>query len=415
MNRDKKAIVIDCQSAGISGDMTISALIDLGARQEKIIKAAEIVEENLPTLAKLDVEVCDVERHGVKAKAFNVVSKEESKPMKSRDARNVLSECLETAELSRMASAFALRVLDSLVEAESRVHGKKNNLHLHELASADTFVDILGTATALDDLELFRDAEIYSTPVAVGGGSVKFSHGTFAVPAPATIEILRSRNYPIIGGPINHELTTPTGAAILVNLAESFSFYPPIRPIKIGYGAGSHDFEELTNVLRIVLGKTLDHSLSKDKIYVMETNIDDVPGEVLGFTLKRLFSKGVLDASIIPTTTKKSRPGYLIKLVADAEIVEELSRVLMEETGTLGVRFYPCSRYVLKRRTISVAININGAEEKVGVKVAEDTKGNIIHMKLEYDDIEKVARKTGLPFRAIESKAKMELRKLKKQ
>ena len=252
MNKAKKVIVIDCQSAGISGDMTISALIDLGARQKRIMKAAEIVEENLPTLAKLGVEVSDVERHGIKAKAFNVMSTEEPKPMKAKDARNVLSKCLETAELSDIASVYALKVLNSLIEGESRVHGKESNLHLHELASADTFVDILGTATALDDLELFRDAEIYSTPVAVGGGSVKFSHGTFAVPAPATIEILRSKNYPIIGGPINHELTTPTGAAILVNLAESSSFYPPIRPIKIGYGAGSRDFEELTNVLRIV-------------------------------------------------------------------------------------------------------------------------------------------------------------------
>jgi len=334
--------------------------------------------------------------------------------MKAKDARDVLSKCLETAELSNMASVFALKVLNSLIEGESSVHGKENTLHLHELASADTFVDILGTATALDDLKLFRDVKIYSTPVAVGGGSVKFSHGTFAVPAPATIEILRSKNYPIIGGPINHELTTPTGAAILVNLAESSSFYPPIKPIKIGYGAGSYDFEELTNVLRIVLGKTLDYSLSKDEIYILETNVDDVSGEVLGYALQRLFSEGVLDASIIPTTTKKSRPGYLIKLVADAETVEELSRVLMEETGTLGVRFYRCSRYVLKRRTISVGINIDGLKEKVRVKVAEDTKGNIIHMKPEYDDIEQIAGKTGLPFRAIESITKAELRKLKK-
>ncbi|MFX0096148.1 MAG: nickel pincer cofactor biosynthesis protein LarC [Candidatus Hodarchaeota archaeon] len=414
MNKAKKVIVIDCQSAGISGDMTVGALIDLGASQERIMKAAEVVERNLSKHVTLAVEICEVERHGIKAKAFNVVSTEEPKPVNAKDAMNVLSKCLEQAKLSNMASDFALQVLNSLIKAESRVHGKENSLHLHELASADTFIDILGTAAALDDLRLFGETEIYSTPVAVGGGSIKFSHGTFAVPAPATLEILRSRNYPIVGGPIDRELTTPTGAAILVNLAESSSFYPPLRPIKIGYGAGSHDFEELTNVLRIVLGKTIDYSLSKDEIYVMETNVDDVSGEVLGYTLQRLFSEGVLDVTIIPTTTKKSRPGYLVKLVANAETVEELARVLMEETGTLGVRFYPCSRYVLKRRTISVGINIDGLKEKVRVKIAEDTKGNIIHMKPEYDDIEQIAKKTNLPFSAIESIAKAELGKLKK-
>lgn len=414
MNKAKKVIVIDCQSAGISGDMTIGALIDLGASQERIIKAADIVEKNLPKPARLGVEVLDVERHGIKAKAFNVVPTKEPKPMKANEARNVLSKCLEKADLSNTASVFSLNVLNSLIEGESRVHGKENTLHLHELASADTFVDILGTATALDDLKLFEDVEIYSTPVAVGGGSVKFSHGTFPVPAPATIEILRSKNHPIIGGPINHELTTPTGAAILVNLAKSSSFYPQIKPIKIGYGAGTHDFEELTNVLRIVFGETPDHSLSKDGIYVMETNVDDVSGEVLGYALQRLFSEGVLDASIIPTITKKNRPGYLIKIIANPETVEELSRVLMEEIGTLGVRFYRCSRYFLKRRNISVGININGLKEKVRVKIAEDTKGNIIHMKPEYDDVEQIARKTGLPFRVVERIAKAELGKLKK-
>lgn len=413
MNAAKKVAVIDCQSAGISGDMIISALIDLGASQEKILKAAEIVEKNHPTCQMLGVEVKDAERHGVRAKALNVTLTEELKPMKANDARKILSKCIKMAELPDMAAAFALNVLDSLIEGELRIHGSEKPLHLHELASADTFLDILGTAEALEDLNLFRGARIYSTPVAVGGGSTEFSHGTFAVPAPVTMEILRSRSHPIIGGPINRELATPTGAAILVNLAEPSSFYPSIRPIKTGYGAGSKDFEELANILRMVLGKPLDYSLSRDEKFIVETNVDDVSGEVLGYTLQRLFSEGVLDVSIIPTTTKKSRPGYLIKLIAGMENIERLSRVLMEETGTLGVRFYPCLRYILKRRTKSVGIDIDGIKESIRVKIAEDTEGNIIHMKPEYDDIERVSRKTGLPFRAVEKIARARLRKSK--
>lgn len=414
MNTTKKVVVIDCQSAGIAGDMVISALIDLGADQEKILKVAEIVEKNHPTCQILGVEVKDARRHGITAKALNVMLKEEPRPMKANDAKKVLSDCIRMAELPSMESAFALNVLDSLIEGESRVHGREEPVHLHELASADTFLDILGTAKALEDLNLLRDAKIYSTPVAVGGGSVEFSHGSSAVPAPATMEILRSRNYPIIGGPINRELTTPTGAAILVNLAESSSFYPSIKPIKIGYGAGSKEFKELANVLRMVLGKPLEYSLSRDEKFVVETNVDDVSGEILGYTLQRLFSEGVLDVSIIPTTTKKSRPGYLIKLIAVRESIERLSRILMEETGTLGVRFYPCSRYILKRRTISVGIDIGGIKEVIRVKIAEDTKGNVIHMKPEYDDIEQASKKTGLPFRAVEKMVRAKLRKHKK-
>jgi uncharacterized protein (TIGR00299 family) protein len=265
----------------------------------------------------------------------------------------------------------------------------------------DTAAEIVGCAVALDDLGLF-EAKIYALPVSVGGGLFKFSHGTVSSPAPATLAILQSRNFPFKGGPLETELATPTGAAILVNLAaEVVCVYPGIVPLKVGYGAGTKDFAEIANVLRIVVGKSLDGACLRDEAAVLETNLDDVTGEIVGRTVDRLLQEGAKDVSIIPMFTKKNRPGQILKVVADMADVERLSQVLMEETGTLGVRVFPCQRRILSRELTQVEVLIDGVKQTVNVKVAKNSKGKIIRIKPEYEDLKRIADQTGRPLREI--------------
>ncbi|MGQ9597120.1 MAG: nickel pincer cofactor biosynthesis protein LarC, partial [Thermoproteota archaeon] len=303
--------------------------------------------------------------------------------------------------------------INTLVNAEAKVHGRSiNEVHLHEAGSVDTPAEIVGAAIALEDLNLF-DTKVCSTPVAVGGGLFRFSHGTVSSPAPATIEILRSKGFPVIGGPIESELATPTGASLLVNLAqEANRFYPLMKPTAIGYGAGTKDFVEMPNVLRFTFGEFLDYQLLRDEISVLETNLDDVAGEIVGHTVDRLLQEGARDVSVIPMFTKKNRPGQILKIIADKTNAERLSRVLIEETGTLGVRVYPCQRHILSRESIVMDIQVDDVKEFVNVKVAKDGKGEIVQIKPEYDDVERIAQKTDKPLREIMELVKRKAREV---
>jgi uncharacterized protein (TIGR00299 family) protein len=272
---------------------------------------------------------------------------------------------------------------------------------LHEVGLIDTPAEIIGVAVAVENLGLFN-AKVYATPASVGGGLFKFSHGTVSSPAPATLEIFRAKNFPIQGGPVESELATPTGAAILVNLANEVGrFYPEMTPQKIGYGAGNKDFEEMPNVLRLTVGEPLENWLCKDEIAILETNLDDVTGEVIGNSVDKLLREGAKDVSIIPMFTKKNRPGQILKILADRKDVKRLSRVVIEETGTLGVRVYQCERHVINREVIAVDVHVGGTKEQVKVKVAKDTNGKVIRVKPEYDDVKRLSDKTGKPLREV--------------
>lgn len=408
----KRIAFIDCQVAGISGDMLVGALLDLGANTTKVVEAMKSVESYMRGCKNLEVTVRDVFRKGFRAKKVDVKAEEASETM-GAELIEAATSCVKTLNLSSEAQQFALNSTKTLVNAEARVHGRGiNEVHLHEAGSVDTLADIVGAAVALEDLKLF-EARVFSTPVAVGGGLFKFSHGVVSSPAPATMEILRSRSFPTIGGPVEFELATPTGVSLLVNLVQEVNrFYPPMKPTLVGYGAGTKDFAEVPNVLRIALGEPLDYQLLKDEIFVLETNLDDVTGETVGHTVDRLLQEGAKDVSVIPMFTKKNRPGQIIKVIADQKDVERLSRILMEETGTLGVRMYPCQRHILSRESIVVDVQVEGSKEPVRVKVARDNKGEIVQIKPEYDDVERVARKTGKPLREIMDIAKIKAREV---
>jgi len=412
MSSTKRVAIVDCQMAGVSGDMIVGALFDLGANAVKVVEAMEAVEGYMKGCKNLEVTVKDVTRKGFHAKKVNVKA-EGTTEITGAELVDATVDCIENLKLSEEAKRFASDSINTLVNAEARVHGKSiEQVHLHEAGFADTPAEIVGAAVALEDLNLFN-MRVYSTPVAVGGGLFKFSHGTVSSPAPATIEILLSKGFTMLGGPIEFELATPTGVSLLVNLAhEVIRFYPLMKPTAIGYGAGTKDFAEMPNVLRVTLGEPLNYRLLRDEISVLETNLDDVTGEIIGHTVDRLLHEGAKDVSIIPMFTKKNRPGQILKIIADKTDVERLSRILIEETGTLGVRVYPCERHILNREPIPIDILIDDIKEPVNVKVAKDSKGEIVQIKPEYDDVKRVANKTGKPLKEIMDLVKMKAREL---
>jgi len=399
----KRIVVIDCQMAGISGNMLLAALISLGANFNNISKVAVSVKKHLEGCEDVILDLKDVVCGGIQAKRIEVNVKESFDKRSGKQLRDTLIQCLKDLKLSLEAQRFALASLDTLLETEAKVHKKLvEDVHLHELGSADTLIDILGVAMAIEELGFFKDTLIYSTPVSIGGGIFKFSHGTFSSPAPVTLEILRSKGFAMVGGPVEAELATPTGVALLVNLVhEVVRFYPSMIPVVVGYGAGSKNFKDVPNVLRIVVGEPLDYGLLRDEVCVLETNLDDVAGEVIGHTMDRLLSEGVRDVSVIPMFTKKNRPGYIVKVIVDREDVERISRILMEETGTLGVRIIPCNRHILAREMISIEIDTRLGKETVRLKVAKDNKGKILHVKPEYDDVKRLAEKLNKSLKEV--------------
>jgi len=404
----KRILVIDAQTAGISGDMIVGALLDLGANATKVIEAMSIPKHCLSGCKDIEIAVEDTVRRGTRAKRIDVKVEEEVPQRTAAELLEAASKCLQELQISEKAKRFALDSINTLVSAEAIAHGQSiQEVNLHETASADTLADVIGAAAALDDLGLFTDTTIYSTPVAVGGGLLQFSHGIVSSPAPATLEILRSRGFLTVGGPVEAELATPTGVSLLTNLAlESVRFYPPMKPTKVGYGAGTKEFMEMPNILRITLGEPCDFGLSSEEVYVIETNLDDASGELIGYAMDKLLQEGARDVSAMPTLAKKGRPGHLIKIIVDSSSLERVCRILIEETGTLGVRIYACQRRILDRESLPVEVTVEDVREVVNVKVAKSTQGQIIQIKPEYDDIKRLADRMGKPLREIEELVK---------
>jgi len=410
----EKILVIDASIAGISGDMFLGALIDLGANKKKVISLRDFILRYVEGVKDIDITVKDVKRREFRAKKVIIKAVDEKKYRHGKEVIDSIVNIVNELDLSSKAKEFAINTVKTLVGVEAMIHGESvDEVHLHEAGLADTIVDIVGSAIALDDLKLFN-AKIYVTPVAVGGGRIKISHGIITSPAPATLEILKKSNIHVIGGPIKAELTTPTGASLLVNLVhEATLFYPHLQVERVGYGAGDKDFKEIPNILRVVLGSKHE-ALKYEEIMVIETDIDDVTGEVVGYLVDKLIAEGAKDVSIIPIYRKKNRPGYMVRVISDLENYQRLTRIIMLETGTLGVRYLRYARHIVPIREIKpVKVVINGKEYEVKVKISRDYQGNIIGLKPEYDSIKEVALKANIPLRKVSDLVYEKISKLK--
>ena len=385
-------LLIDC-SSGIAGDMFLAALLDLGADESKVLRAISSIGE---LISEVKVRVGEVKRKGIRARKVDFYSGRWPS-MSGEDLINYVERCVGRLDIGEEAKGYAVRVAETIVEAERKIHGEA---HLHELGQPDTIAEIVGVSVALDDLKIFN-TKVYSTPLAVGGGFIETSHGRLPVPAPVTLEILKG--FPIVGGPVKEELATPTGASLLVNIVDSVTeLYPMMKPSKIGYGAGDKELE-IPNVLRVVLG---DPDTVREEALIIETNVDDIPGEVMGYVMNRIIREGAKDAFIIPIIAKKSRPGQILKVIADRSNAERLARVIMEETGSLGVRIHKCERIILKREIVPVRVSIDGYEAEVRVKIASN------RVKPEYEDLREIAERTGKPLRVVMRLVEDELREL---
>ena len=390
--------MIDAQIAGISGDMILSSLVSLGANKSRIIEGIYTAESFLDNSKITNIDFISVQKNGKDATQLILEIDESIHERKATDIKHCIIESSKKIGLSESGLNFATNAINTLISAESKVHGEsESSVHFHEAASIDTVVDILGTAIALDDLNLFSD-EIVCSPVAIGGGTVTFSHGKTSNPAYAILEIFKNSEIIIQGGTITDELTTPTGASILVNLAKTCSeFYPPMKINSIGYGAGSKDFGEFSNVLKIVNGKT-KINLVKDTVQVLETNVDDVSGEVLGNMIEKIMSNGAKDVTITSGITKKGRPTQLISVICDSESMNSILELLVAETKTLGVRIRNSERYVVPRSIEQNMVEIDGHKFPVHYKIV---KGNT-HFKIEFEDIKSISNSLNKPFHQIE-------------
>ena len=279
-----RVAIIDSQVAGIAGDMLMSSLVDAGADKTKVIEAIFACQNFVKDSTIINAHFAKVISHGFAATQLQMKFKDRVLKRKGTEMCLALARCCDSVGLEHRAKTFALDSLKVIISAEATIHGQNfDSVHLHEASSIDTFADLVGCATALQDLQLF-DAKMYSTKVAVGGGLLKFSHGTISNPASAILEIFKNKQFVLVGGQAEDELTTPTGAAMLVNLVQgSVSYYPSIAPEKIGYGAGTKKFEGFPNVVRVTIGSSgIVYETTKDTVYVVETNIDDASGELVG-------------------------------------------------------------------------------------------------------------------------------------
>jgi len=401
--------VIDAQVAGISGDMLLSSLVNIGANKSKIIDGIRNAESLCKDVKIKKIDFVEVKKNSLQATELLLEIDDDVHERKGIEIKEIIEKSIEKLTISESAKTFAIKSIETLIHAESKIHGEpEDSVHFHEASSFDTVVDLLGTAIALDDLGCFAD-DIVVTPVAIGGGTVTFSHGTSSNPAYAILEIFRESGIITVGGNVKEELTTPTGASMLVNLVKECSeFYPPMKIQSIGYGAGQKDFDGFSNVLKIVRG-IASTKLQLDTVKILETNVDDVSGEVLGNMIEKIMAHGAKDVTISSAITKKGRPTNLVSVICDSDTMNSIMDLLVTETGTLGVRVRTSERYIVPRAVKTLSVNIQGQSFDVRYKTRDLNNGS--HFKIESDDIKEISSALSISFKDTEELLNQEVRK----
>lgn len=366
--------------SGISGDMSVGALIDAGADGAVLTGALR----SLGIEAEFRYE--KTKRRGIAATKFDVDTQDAHA---HRHLSHIL-KMIDGAKIPAGAKEKAAAVFQRLGEAEASVHGVPvEKVHFHEVGAADSIADIVGACLGF---ELLGVDAIYSSAINVGSGTINAAHGVLPVPAPATAALLKG--YPIYSRGPAKELTTPTGAAIVTALAKEFGAMPPMTVSAAGYGAGGHDFPEHANVLRVIIGEA-SGAPESTTVDVIEANIDDCTPEVLGHALEQLMEAGALDVSMSPLYMKKNRPGTLMRVVAKPEDRESLAAKLLAETSTLGLRIHSAERRVQARESTGVQTQFGTVRVKVSAA----------GFAPEYEDCRKLAAEKGVPLREILAEA----------
>jgi uncharacterized protein (TIGR00299 family) protein len=369
-------------SSGLSGDMILGALLDLGVE-------TSLFKEKMASL-RLPVEI-KVRR--VRRGAF-VALKVDVQIRADKQVERTLAAVERVISRSRLSEAVrdrATAIFRKLFEAEAKVHGRRlQEAHLHEAAADDALVDIVGCAFLAEELGI---GEFYASPLNVGSGWVKTSHGVLPVPPPAVAELLKGA--PVYSAWVESELVTPTGAAIAAALVKSFTRLPELVYEKIGYGAGSKDFHEMPNILRVYYGEQRLFEETK-RVFIIEATLDDASPQLLAHFLERALDEGALDATLSPVVMKKNRLGTKLTLLAAIDKMDALIEAVFRDTTSIGVRYYPVERRVLDRTFERVRVD----GEPVAVKVGS-LGGKEVNAQPEYEDCVRASRKTGRPLKEI--------------
>jgi pyridinium-3,5-bisthiocarboxylic acid mononucleotide nickel chelatase len=379
-----KVAYLDC-SSGISGDMTLAALIDAGVRLDDLNRALGSL--GLPGLR---LRTAEVRKLGFRANQINVECEPEHG---HRHLRQILA-MIEAGQLNVRQKDIAKRIFTALGTAEARVHGVAvEEVHFHEVGAADSIADIVGAAVGWDLLGVDR---IVASPIPTGRGRIQIAHGECSIPAPATAELLRG--VPLAECTTEAELTTPTGAAIVSVMADSFGPMPPMKIERIGYGAGQRDIAERPNILRLLVGELIEEATSDnaDQVCMLETNLDDTSGEIIGYCISRLWDAGALDVYTTAIQMKKNRPAVKLTVLCQPGDTTAMEDILFSETATLGVRRWTAGRHVLRRQPHSVETPWGPVEGKIGW-----LRDNLPRFSPEFEACRRVAVANQTPLRDV--------------
>lgn len=373
----------DCFS-GISGDMVLGAVIDAGVDPEAI--RSVLASLGLPIVLEVD----KVKRCGFAATKATVRAQDQEDYRFLPDIEAILAR----AALSAPQRELATTIFRKVALAESTAHGMPlERVHFHEVGALDSIADIVGSAVAIDLLNVER---FTSSPVAVGSGTVKCAHGIMPVPTPGTAELLKG--VPIAKCPVKGELATPTGVAILTSVVTEFVDTPELTLERIGHGAGTKDPIEQPNMLRLLVGEAMARGGSGagfDEVIVLETNLDDCAGEVIGYTIERLFAAGALDVYTVPIQMKKNRPGTMLSIITEPQRIAALEAIVFRETATFGIRRTTAARSKLAREFATV-------ETPWGpVRVKRGQNSEVTIVAPEYEDCARLARQNEIPLREV--------------
>ena len=391
-----RIVYFDC-FAGVSGDMLIGALIDLGADFESLTK-------QLSSLGLKGYELTNLQvmRNGLAAIKFDVGVDQQKQPArKLADVRKIIDD----STLSDRVKTLSLRVFERLAESEAHVHGTTpDQVHFHEVGAVDSIIDTVG---AMIGFELLGVERFFCSPLRLGSGFVETQHGRLPVPAPATAELLKQ--VPVYSGDLEGEFVTPTGAAIVTILCEEFGAMPLMTVDRVGYGAGARDPKGFPNALRMIVGElweranrsaVLSSSSQVETLTIIETNIDDMNPQAYGFVMERAFELGALDVFMVPAQMKKDRSGVLLTVLSKPETADAIIDMLLIQTTTLGVRYYAAKRRTLER----VIETIETEYGSVRIKVARDG-ARTLHFQPEYDDCARLAVESGAPLLEVQAAA----------
>lgn len=388
-------------ASGISGDMTVAALLDLGGSREKLDAVLKSMN-----LAGFDYEISRGNSYGIAGCCFNVNLHEEHHHTvhgHTHEHRNLAAvyAVIDRGEMSVRARELAKKIFRAVAEAEAQAHGiPLEQVHFHEVGAVDSIADIVAAAVLADDLNI---TECVVSGLTEGQGTVHCQHGDLPVPVPAVLNIAQKYGIALRPSPVNGEMVTPTGIAIAAALRTRRSLPSSWRIVKTGIGIGKRDFGH-ANILRVML---IEEETDPEQIYVLETNIDDAAGETLGLAMDRLMAAGAFDVHFIPCFMKKNRPAYILRVIAAASEVPMLERIIFESTTTIGMRKLPVDRTCMERESLEVALPYGT------VSVKRCTWNGLVRNYPEYESVKALAESTGKDFQLVFAAAKLAAEELK--